>query len=89
MRRLFGLFVMGSFTTACTTIPVEPNYPDPDVENPGVVIEAQPLPEPPPAPRVETPTPAPTAPPPEPVIEAPEPSGFAALPHWGKHNPFL
>jgi len=87
MRRLFGLFVMGSFATACTTIPVEPNYPDPDVENPGVVIEAQPLPEPPPAPRVETPTPAPTAPPPEPVIEAPEPSGFAALPYWGEHNP--
>lgn len=87
MRRLFGFFVIGSFATACTTIPIEPNYPDPDVENPGVVIEAQPLPEPPLAPRVETPTPAPTAPPPEPVIEAPEPSGFAALPHWGKHNP--
>lgn len=87
MRRFFGLFLMGCFAAACTTVPYEPNYPDPDVENPGVLTEAQPLPTPPPAPRVQTPPPAPTEPPPEPVIEAPAPSGFAALAHWAEHDP--
>ncbi len=87
MRRILGLFLMGSFAAACTTIPVPPNYPDPDVENPGVLTEAQPLPTPPLAPRVQTPPPAPVEPPPEPVIEAPAPSGFAALPFWADHNP--
>ena len=78
---------MGSFAAACTTVPVGPNYPDPDVENPGVLTQAQPLPTPPPAPRVQTPPPAPTEPPPEPVIEAPAPSGFEALAFWGTHDP--
>ena len=72
---------------ACTTVPEGPNYPDPDVENPGAIVEAQPLPTPPPAPRVQTPPPAPTEPPPEPVIEAPAPSGFATLPYWNTHDP--
>lgn len=87
MRRFFGLLVMGGFATACTTVPTGPNYPDPDVENPGVLTEAQPLPTPPPAPRVQTPPPAPAEPPPEPVIEAPAPSGFATLPYWAGHDP--
>lgn len=87
MRHLLGFIVMGCFATACTTIPVGPNYPDPDVENPGVLTEAQPLTTPPPAPRVQTPTPAPSEPPPEPVIEAPEPSGFASLPFWDGNDP--
>ncbi len=87
MRCILGLILMGSFAAACTTIPVPANYPDPDVENPGVLTEAQPLPTPPLAPRVQTPPPAPVEPPPEPVIEAPAPSGFAALPFWVDHNP--
>lgn len=73
--------------TACTTVPKGPAYPDPDVENPGLIIIAEPLPTPPSAPRVQTPPPAPTEPPPEPVIEAPMPSGFAALTHWSTHDP--
>jgi len=87
MRRLLCLILTGSFATACTTVPVGPNFPDPDVENPGVLTEAQPLPTPPPAPKVLTPPPAPTEPPTEPVIEAPAPSGFAALPFWAGHDP--
>ena len=87
MRRILGLLLMCSLAAACTTMPTEPNYPDPDVENPGVLTEAQPLPTPPPAPRVQTPPPAPTEPPPEPVIEAPEPSGFMAMSYWAEHDP--
>jgi len=79
MRRFFGFLILGAFSAACTTVPTGPNYPDPDVENPGVLVEAQPLPTPPPAPRVQTPPPAPKEPPPEPFIEAPAPSGFSAL----------
>jgi len=76
--------------SACTTMPdddVGPTYPSPDVENPGVIVIAEPLPAPPPAPRVQTPPPAPSEPPPEPVIEAPAPSGFSALPYWNNHDP--
>jgi len=40
---------MGSLAAACTTVPETPNFPDPDVENPGVLTDAQPLPTPPPA----------------------------------------
>jgi len=82
-----ALFAAALFAAGCTTVPEGPSYPDPDVENPGLIIIAQPLPEPPPAPRVQTPPQAPTEPPPEPVIEAPTPSGFAALPHWSRHDP--
>ena len=72
---------------ACTTVPVAtgPGYPDPDVENPGVIIVAEPVATPPPAPIVRKPPPAPTAPPEEPVIEAPI-SGFATLPYWADHD---
>jgi len=87
MRRFLGLILMAGFSAACTTVPVGPNFPNPDVENPGVLTEAQPLPTPPPAPRVQTPRPAPTEPPPEPMIEAPAPSGYAALPFWAGHDP--
>ena len=87
MRRVLGLILLGSFLTTCTTVPVPPNYPNPDVENPGVLTQAQPLPMPPPAPRILTPIPPSAEPPPEPVIEAPAPSGFAALPYWKNHDP--
>ncbi len=87
MHRFFGFILMCALAAACTTVPEGPNYPNPDVESPGVLTEAQPLPAPPPAPRVVTPPPVPTEPPPEPVIEAPEPSGFAALPFWAEHDP--
>jgi len=87
MRRYLGLILLGGLSAACTTVPEGPTYPDPDVENPGVIVEAQPLPEPPPAPQVQTPPPAPSEPPPDPVIEAPAPSGFSALPFWKTHDP--
>ena len=86
MRWLFGFLCM-VLCAACSTVPDRPSYPDPDVENPGLIVIAQPLPAPPPAPRVQTPPPTPTEPPPEPVIEAPAPSGFAALPFWNSHDP--
>jgi len=86
MRWLFGFLCM-VLCAACSTVPDRPSYPDPDVENPGLIVIAQPLPAPPPAPRVQTPPPTPTEPPPEPVIEAPAPSGFAALPFWNRHDP--
>lgn len=87
MRKLLGFLSTAVFVTACTTVPDGPVYPDPDVENPGTIVIAEPLPTPPPAPRVQTPPPAPSEPPPEPVIEAPAPSGFAALPFWNTHDP--
>ena len=94
MRRILGFLIMGSFAAACTTVPVAPNYPEPDAENTeveslGVLTQAQaqPLPAPPPAPRVQTPPPAPKEPPPEPVIEAPAQSGFEALSSWAGHDP--
>lgn len=87
MRRIVSYIFMGSFAAACTSVPESPNFPEPDVENPGLLTVAQPLPTPPAAPRVQTPRPAPTEPPPEPVIEAPAPSGFAALPFWAEHDP--
>lgn len=91
MRRFLGFAVLALLATACTTVPEqgvgEPTYPNPDVENPGVIVIAEPLPTPPPAPQVQTPPPAPSEPPPEPVIEAPAPSGLAALPYWADHDP--
>lgn len=85
-RKLIYLVAAG-LAAACTTVPDGPSFPDPDVENPGVIIIAEPQSAPPEAPRVQTPTPAPVEPPPEPVIEAPAPSGFAALQYWGSHDP--
>ncbi len=82
-----GVLIAAGFATACTTVPDGPSYPDPDVENPGVIVIAEPLPTPPPAPRVQTPPPAPSEPPPEPVIEAPAPSGFSTLQYWSTHDP--
>lgn len=87
MRRLLSFAFLGSFAAACSTVPETPTAPDPVIESPDVLTEAQPLPVPPPAPSVQTPPAAPSEPPPEPVIEAPAPSGFAALPFWAEHDP--
>ena len=89
MRLFIGLCMLGSFAAGCSTLPDAPlPPPEPIVENQTVPqVPAQPLPEPPPAPRVQMPPPAPTEPPPAPVIEAPEPSEFAALPFWETHDP--
>ena len=89
MRLLIGLFMLSSFAAGCSTLPDAPIAPEaPIAENETASpVQAQPLPEPPPAPRVQTPPPAPTEPPHAPVIEAPEPSEFAALPFWETHDP--
>lgn len=87
MRRVFGLWLLCSFATACTTVPLEPEPPAPVVRTPEVIAEAEPVPMPPPPPRVQTPPPPPPEAPAEPVIEAPAPSGFAALPFWAQHDP--
>ena len=91
MRRALGFCALAALLSACETIPVGPNYPDPDVENPGLIVVAQPVATPPPAPVVSTPPPAPSEPPPEPVVEVPavQPpnQAFAALPYWSTHDP--
>jgi len=78
-----GLTLMLS---ACTTLPTGPNFPDPDVENPGAIVIAEPVAAPPPAPVVQTPPPAPVEPPAEPVVEIPT-TGFEVLPFWETHDP--
>ena len=87
MRRLLALILLGSLMTACATISVPPAESEPVAQNETPPTQAQPLPEPPAAPRVQTPPPAPVEPPPDPVIEAPAPSEFAGLPFWAAHNP--
>lgn len=89
MRLFFGFLGIALVAAGCTTVPDAPidSSPPDVVVTPPVVIVAEPLPAPPPAPRVQTPPPAPAEPPPEPVIEAPAPSGFAALPFWENHDP--
>lgn len=72
--------------SACTTVPTGPNFPNPDVENPGAIVIAEPVAAPPPAPVVQTPAPAPAEPPAEPVVEIPA-SGFEVLPFWATHDP--
>ncbi len=86
MRIWFGGVGLALLVSACTTIPTEPTYPDPDVENPGAIVIAEPIPTPPTAPVVQTPAPAPSEPPPEPVVEIPA-SGFEQLPFWTTHDP--
>lgn len=86
MRRFVGFIGLALLVSACTTVPSDPNFPDPDVENPGPIVVAEPEPTPPPAPIVQTPTPAPSEPPPEPVVEVPT-SGFEDLPFWASHDP--
>ncbi len=83
----FGLVSLLGFTTSCVTVPDTPNFPTPDVENPGVIAVAEPLPTPPSAPVIKTPPAPPSEAPPVPVIEAPSPSGFNALAHWSTHDP--
>ncbi|MEL7232228.1 MAG: MltA domain-containing protein, partial [Pseudomonadota bacterium] len=84
--------------SACATIPSDQSgddpghvhFPDPDVENPGVVILAEPAPAPDPIPEITTPPPpAPIEPPPEPIVE--EPDQYASLSGWAAadHAPAL
>ena len=91
MRWMVWVALVG--LTACATVPDETtqrtHYPDPAVENPGVIVIAEPVETPPPAPPVPAPPPAPDAPPDEPVFE--EPDRFADLTGWktADHAPAL
>ena len=86
--------------SACaTTVPLPPeqeapiatgpNFPNPDVENPGVIIIAQPIAEPQPAPEVTAPPPPSNLPL---IVEIYEtPKWYTDLSHWkeGDHRPAL
>jgi len=93
MFRWLGMIGLALAVTACTTVsdpgPTSPTYPDPDVENPGVIVIAQPAPTPPPAPEI----PAPPLPVPEPpeveIYESPR--WYTGLTDWAisDHRPAL
>ena len=84
---------------ACTTIPkpaqtqtpiaTEPSFPNPDVENPGVIILAEPTPQPQSAPEITAPPPPSTLPPAVEIFETPK--WYTQLAHWkgGDHRPAL
>ena len=94
-------FTAGLITalSACTTVPkppkpeqpvvTGPSFPSPDVENPGVIIIAEPRPEPKPAPEVTAPPPPTPQPPEVEIFETPK--WYAQLNHWGSadHRPAL
>ena len=84
---------------ACTTIPkpaqtqtpiaTEPSFPNPDVENPGVIILAEPTPQPQSAPEITAPPPPSTLPPVVEIFETPK--WYTQLAHWEgeDHRPAL
>ena len=88
MRALLAGGTCAALLSACVTAPApDPDdglggvrYPDPAVENPGVIVIAQPQLTPPPAPPVTAPPPAPSEPPPDVTVE--QPDLFANLPFW-------
>ena len=93
-------FIAGAILilSACATVPVppepeepvatEPNFPNPDVENPGVII-AEPAPEPEPAPEVTAPPPPSNLPLEVEIFETPK--WYAQLNYWAEsdHRPAL
>ena len=95
------IFTAGLITalSACTTVPkppkpeqpvaTAPSFPNPDIENPGVIIIAEPRPEPKPAPEVTAPPPPTTQPPEVEIFETPK--WYAQLNHWASadHRPAL
>ena len=95
------IFTAGLITalSACTTVPkppkaeepvaTGPSFPNPDVENPGVIIIAEPQPEPKPAPEVTAPPPPTPQPPEVEIFETPK--WYAQLNYWGSadHRPAL
>ena len=88
MTRLI-LVLFAALLAACTTTGPRTHYPDPDVENPGVMVIAQPQLTPPPAPPVPAPPPAPDDAPEEATEERPD--RFADLAGWAEadHAPAL
>ena len=83
MRALAPLFAALWALGACTTTQgPRTHYPDPDVENPGVIVIAQPVLTPEPAPPPPAPPAAPSEPPEEPLVEAPD--RFADLDGWAE-----
>ena len=84
---------------ACATVPVPPEaeepvatgpiFPDPDVENPGVIIIAEPKPEPEPAPAITAPPPPSELPLEVEIFETPK--WYGQLSYWqsADHRPAL
>ncbi len=76
----FFLIVLSACTTLPQTSPTGPNFPSPDVENPGVIIIAEPILTPKAADPIPAPPPPETEPPAVPVYELP--NEFADLDGW-------
>ena len=100
MLRWLGILWLVLFLSACvTTSPPAPNpqdpivtgpvYPDPDVENPGVIIIAEPVLTPPPAPEIPAPPPPQPKPPEIEIFETAR--WFSGIEDWAisDHRPAL
>jgi len=81
-KYICGVIFIG--LTACATMPktdqTGKNFPDPDVENPGVIVLAEPILTPAPAAPIPAPPPPAPEPPEQPVYELP--NEFADLENW-------
>ena len=83
--KLVALIIVAGLSACATTPPTSSEtpgtqYPDPDVENPGVIVIAEPSITPPPPPAIPAPPPPPTEGPTEMVYETP--SAFDRLTGW-------
>ena len=99
LRALIITAVIAGLSACATTVPLPPQpeqpvatgptFPNPDVENPGVIIIAEPTPEPEPAPEVTAPPPPSTLPLEVEIFETPK--WYAELSHWSgvDHRPAL
>jgi len=99
LRHLIIAGAMVALSACATTIPLPPppdepvatgpSFPNPDVENPGVIIIAQPTPEPEPAPDVTAPPPPSTLPLEVEIFETPK--WYNQLSYWNEadHRPAL
>lgn len=99
LRRLLVAGLFAALSACATTVPVPPEpespivtgptFPNPDVENPGVIIVAEPAPEPEPAPEVTAPPPPANLPLIVEIFETPK--WYADLSHWDEsdHRPAL
>jgi len=99
LRHLIIAGAMAALSACATTVPLppqseepvatRPSFPNPDVENPGGIIIAEPMPEPQPAPEVTAPPPPSDLPLEVEIFETPK--WYTQLSHWssGDHRPAL
>lgn len=99
LRHLILMVAVAALSACATTVPLPPgpqepvatgpSFPSPDVENPGVIIIAEPMPQPEAPPAVTAPPPPSTLPPEVEIFETPK--WYAQLPFWrdANHRPAL